>query len=265
MKFLIVFLIPSLSFAFTLNPATGKGFKDNNIKVHIANTDCSGAGFSTSKYKKLIKDAVNEYWHKVPTSAIALDVQSIGSIDVDGYDFGNSLLDLVPINTIVAGCNDDASGFDGSGEPGGYSTTLGAAQMRCSGDNCQGVLLLNAHPTSQLTLMSDSDIKATIAHELGHAFGLGHSEFHHNLMYYSASGKQQKWLGQDDIDAVTYLYPHDAELAGLLGSCGIIDTTQGPKNFFGTFFFGIFFIWLLKIIGLLLSHFRRPKENILYT
>ena len=29
-------------------------------------------------------------------------------------------------------------------------------------------------------------------------FGLGHSEYKHNLMYYSVGGKTQKWLGIDD-------------------------------------------------------------------
>ena len=244
-------VIPGLSSAFTLNPNTGKGFKKNNIKIYVANTDCSGAGFSTSKYRSLIKSAVDNYWNNVATSALSLEVQSIGSIDVTGDDFGDAI-NKVPNNAILAGCNDSANGFSNGGNP---STTLGAAVMTCSGDDCRAVLLLNASNDSLLPTLSDSDVEATIAHEIGHAFGLGHSEYQYNLMYYSIGNKHQKWLGQDDVDGVTYLYPHDPELMGLLGSCGTISTNsniQGkssmPSAFYKNFLFGILLILLARFL-----------------
>ena len=256
---IMMLVIPSISTAFTLNPNTGKGFKSNKIKIHIANTDCSGAGFSTSKYRALIKSAVDNYWNNVATSALSLEVKSIGSIDVTGDDFTEAI-NKAPTNAILAGCNDSASGFSNGGEP---STTLGAAVMTCSGDDCKAVLLLNASSDSLLSTLSESDVEATIAHEIGHAFGLGHSEYQHNLMYYSIGNKHQKWLGQDDIDGVTYLYPHDPELMGLLGSCGTINTDINDSNkslsFYKNFFIGLFGIFIARFILGLIFNYRRLR------
>lgn len=231
-------------FAFTLNPNTGKGFKDTEVNIYIADTDCSGAGFTTAQYRTLIKEAVNKFWNAVPTSSLRLDVKEIRSdIDIDGDDH-EAAIQKAPMNSILAGCNDSAEDFDDA-------SILGSALMTCSGNNCQAVLILNAHPNSSLPDKSSSTIEAIIAHELGHAFGLGHSEFKHNLMYYSISGKFQEWLGQDDIDGVTYLYPHDPELEILgisaMGSCATLsfDGEEDSSHFLKSFFSGLFFFLVL--------------------
>ena len=247
MKFvflLIPFIYSSFVFGFTINQDMG-GFNSNNVNIEIANSDCSGAGFSTSNYSTLIKDAVKEYWNSIPTSALYLKVVGINtSIDIDGDQF-SAAINKAKTGTILAGCNDDVTDFtDGS--------ILGAAVATCDSSGCRSVLILNAHANSSLKDMSDSEIKAVIAHEIGHAFGLGHSEYKHNLMYYSVGGKTQKWLGIDDIDGATYLYPHDAEMAGLLGSCGTIKDIskhklQASNN-------SIFRFLILFLIGLLISN-----------
>lgn len=249
MKTIFLLFLTFQASAFTLNPNTGKGFKNSSIKLYIANTDCTGAGFSTERYVSLIKDTVKKYWNSVPTSSLNLDVKGIRTdIDIDG-DNHTAALAKVPNNSILAGCNDDADDFSTPG-------ILGSAQMSCSGDNCRAVLILNAHPTSELPNKSDKVVEAVIAHEIGHAFGLGHSEFKHNLMYYNISGKIQNWLGEDDIDGVTYLYPHDPELEILgisaLGSCGttqFIEEYNGDQNSFLTsLFLGMFMMLMLTIL-----------------
>ena len=245
-KFILTFIFLTThapAFAFTLNPNTGKGFKSNNIKIIIANTDCSGAGFSTSKLKSLTKNAIDHYWNNVTSSAINLNVTGIdASIDIDGMNHVTALNSVVPNNRIVAGCNDDADGFT---DP----TILGSALMSCSGSNCKAVLILNAN-NSRLNDFSTSELEAVIAHEIGHAFGLGHSEIKHNLMYYSVGGKNQEWLGLDDIDGVNYLYPHDAETLGFFGNCGTIQSvnTNSPFSFLKSLFLGMFLIFFLSVI-----------------
>lgn len=231
------------AFSFTLNPNTGRGFKSNNINIRIADTDCSGAGFSTSKLKSLTKNAVDHYWNNVATSSLKLNVSGIDpSINIDGMDHSTALNTVVPNNQIVAGCNDDANGF---GDP----TILGSALMNCEGNTCKAVLILNAN-NSRLNDYSTSEIEAVIAHEIGHAFGLGHSEYKHNLMYFSVGGKNQKWLGLDDIDGVSYLYPHGPEALGLFGNCGTIQSINGKENhgFLKSLFLGIFFMSFLGVI-----------------
>lgn len=228
---MIFFLIPSLSFAFTLSNSTW--FDKPDIKIEIAGTSCQGAGMSTSKFKKLVQKAADDYWNAVPTSALKLSVGSVGSKDIDGLTINQIINNLVDNGEILAGCSDDIDGFDGSSEPGGVSGILGVGTISCSGSNCRGVFILNTHATSQVSDLGTSDLVATIAHEIGHAIGLGHSEYKHNLMYYSIGGKTQKWLGEDDIDGVNYLYPHDPQMGGLLGACGTIAQATDDENFPG--------------------------------
>ncbi len=266
MKILISILFISLSFnsfAWTHNDSSGGGFNKNNITIDIANTDCSNAGFSTSKYKSLIQDAVDEYWNAVPTSALYLKAGSISSsIDFSGDTFTTALA-KASSGQIIAGCNDSVPDFT-------KGSILGAAVLDCSGSECKAVLILNAHANSTLSSQSDSYIKAVIAHELGHAIGIGHSEYSHNLMYYSVGGKTQTWLGEDDIDAVSYLYPHDSQLGGLLGSCGTVAIVganakhkigKSIKNGFGFLsFFGSFSIGLIFMIFLSRKCINLVKE-----
>lgn len=232
-------------YAFTLNPNTGKGFKSNNISIIIADTDCSGAGFSTSKLKELTKKAIDHYWNDVASSAINLKVSGIdSSIDIAGSDHITALNNLVPNNKIVAGCNTTADDFNNP-------AILGSALMSCSGSTCKAVLILNAN-NSRLNDFSSEELEAVIAHEIGHAIGLGHSEYKHNLMYYSVGGKNQSWLGLDDIDGVSYLYPHDSEVLGLFGSCGTIQSINDDNskfNFLKSIMLGMFFVFFLSIIN----------------
>lgn len=212
-----LFLIPCFATAFTLNSA-GRGFGNNEIDIHIANTDCSNAGFSVSKLRDLIQDAVDDYWNGVASSSVKLSARAVGSADIDGLSFAEVLdSGLVPANSILAGCGD--APFDEG------STTLGGAQMSCEGDTCRAVFIINARADSQMQNLNRKEQIAVMAHELGHAIGLGHSEYTHNLMYYSIGGKTQQWLGQDDIDGVSYLYPQDpvgCDFFPLFGSMGAV-------------------------------------------
>ncbi len=217
-NFIFLALYSLSSFAvFTLNPDTGRGFKKNTVNVIISNADCSGAGFSTANFKDYLQDAVDDYWNSVATSALKVKIGSINSnYDITGLTFAQAL-NITPTNTILAGCNESGTGdFDGGGGA-GSSSILGAAQMSCSGSNCKAVFIINSHATSSVPNLSKRNLYATIAHELGHALGLGHSSSKLNLMYYSVGGKTQTWLGHDDIQGITYLYPHEEEVSCLIG------------------------------------------------
>lgn len=250
-QFIIFILIFSSSVsAFTLNPNTGKGFNSNSINIRVANTSCAGAGFSTSQFSAMVNSAVKTFWNAVPTSALKLKVSGIdASIDIDGMSHTTGL-NSTPNNQILAGCNDDATDFT---DP----SILGSAVMKCTGSTCKAILILNAN-NSKLNDMSSSEVEAVIAHEIGHAIGLGHTELKHNLMYYNIGGKNQKWLGQDDINGITYLYPHDPELAGLLGSCGTI-SLDGPNK--KTRFGFLLSLLLGAIIGIAFKYMPNIKSS----
>lgn len=250
LKMLLIAIFSLNANAFTLNPTTGRGFNNNKISINIAANDCSGAGFSTSKLASMVKSAIKDYWNKVPTSSLKLKSNGVNSsIDIDGDQFSDAL-NKTATNTIVAGCNDDVTDFSNT-------SILGAAVMECNGSACKAVLILNSISGSALNTMSTSEITAVIAHEIGHAIGLGHSEYTYSLMYYAAGGKKQEWLGEDDIDGVSYLYPHDAQLMGLIGSCGTITsaTTDNQKavlntsHFLASFLFGVLLVWLTNLLN----------------
>ena len=257
-KILLLILFTIKSYAvFTLNPDTGRGFKKNNLNIIISNSDCSNAGFSTAKFKDYVEDAVNDYWNQVSTSAIKLNVKSINSsYDITGLTFEQAL-NTVPYNTILAGCNaTGATEFDGSSQPSGKSSVLGAAVMDCNGNNCRSVLIINSHPTNSVVDLNRSNLIATIAHEIGHAIGLGHASAKHNLMYYAVGGKVQTWLGNDDIKGVTYLYPHEEEMSCLLGNIGSIkdindnDPPNGLSIMIMSFFFIVLLIQMLQLLAI---------------
>jgi hypothetical protein len=70
----------------------------------------------------------------------------------------------------------------------------------------------------------------TIAHEIGHAIGLGHSQSRAALMYYDIAAKEHVALSQDDVDGVTYLYPRNEIDGDGLAGCGRIETSRPPSG-----------------------------------
>lgn len=263
---ILIFTFSFSSFAiFTINPDTGRGFKKNNVKVIVSSADCTGAGFSTTRFKDYLIDAVDDYWNSVATSALKVNVANINSsYDITGLTFAQALA-LTPMNTILAGCNQTGStDFDGGGGA-GSSSILGAAQMTCTGNNCKAVFIINSHPTSSVPLLSRRDLGATIAHELGHALGLGHSSSKLNLMYFSVGGKTQTWLGNDDIQGITYLYPHEEEVSCLIGHMfGTIKTDDNDINLKPPFLMVLSFLGTLLFIQMLQLFTIKMKNNFFF-
>lgn len=259
MKILIgILLLAMNSYSFTFT-STGRGFDKNTINIKIASTDCTNAGFSTETFRDLVEDAVDDYWNQVASANLKITVSNVSSTDITAQDHVDILdNELVPANSILAGCNEAA--FSAG------SSTLGSTVMECDGNTCRSVFIINARSDSAMSSINRSLQIATIAHEIGHAIGLGHSEYSHNLMYYKIGGKTQEWLGQDDVDALTYLYPHEPmQLFGcdfpLFGSMGTIsdisedDDDLPPGGFLISAFLSFFLLsYLLRCFNSLPSN-----------
>ena len=189
---------------------------DIQIKL-VGNQACSTITESTDELIEITKEAVDDFWNTVHTSSINLMIT--GTVSTNGKDINDFL--SAANNNIVIGCSTDSLISS--------STTIAVGGYSYSNNNLRGYVALNDHSGSPFPTLSRRDKVATLAHEIGHALGIGHSEKDFALMFY-ASGAVYNYLSQDDADAITYLYPHDSSFYGLGGNCASISKPQGPPQ-----------------------------------
>lgn len=251
MKYIFLsFFISSWAQAWTLNNNFSAAFKDSEVKVSVdQNTICDNAfpNGTIYEFQDLIKPAINNFWNEVPTSALRL---KDGGFSPAVANMNNGILcsptdqdcitdagsALIPkVKDIVIACNNEADNF------GGNNVLAVTIPNSFSGKKITGAVILinnySAGPnTNYFGKLSRKDQIAVIAHEIGHAIGLGHSDDTDALMYYRTVDQRQK-LGQDDVDGVSFLYPMQVDAfgllkGGLLGGCGtiIFNDKQPPKD-----------------------------------
>lgn len=247
----LLFLLLTYSFyanSFTLNTNTAASFNDHNVKIYItSNSDCANTGHSASDILDIAYDGIKRLWNRVPTSNLRIKYGGIlttsdplflsGELCVNDSTTTCAPSSTVPsVDNIVIACNDNVTNFPASNI---YALT---APLNISGSKISGsVILLNNTATSQLSQLSYNELRSALTHEIGHAFGLGHSKHKEALMYYKNATSLNR-LSQDDIDGVTYLYPN--KLDGCAGFMSSIEEDSNEKRKYP------FFISL--IIGLLL-------------
>lgn len=226
--FLMLLLFSSSIPAFTLSYLPHSKFDNPEITVNVTGDDCSAIGHTSESFLDFIIDVADEFWNSVSSSKIHLKKGAVISVSFDALTTTNTAsnaLALVPDNTILVGCN--TSSFSSN-------STLGAGQITPASSTRRGYFMLNVG--GNYLSSSEGQKRATIAHELGHSIGIGHSSDEGALMYYSLSGKLQEHLGMDDLDAVSYLYPHDKAP----GSCGTIQIVKPSSGMLTTIVFLIF-------------------------
>lgn len=258
MRNIIIFTLcffPFSVFSFTLNNNFGASFKSDNVKVRIAgNTICDG--LSPEYLEELIGPATKDFWNRVSTSALRLKkggfTEVIPNIN-DGFLCPPTDAECIaqgktipPVKDIVIACNDEKMNFAEEN-----SILAVTVPNHFSGNAIVGAVILinNASPFKQL---SRNEQISVIAHEIGHAIGLGHSKDDAALMYYRTIDHREK-LGQDDIDGVSYLYPVKMDACGLLGT---IEETKTPP-----FFTTVGVMLLMILLSECLKLFKRSKRS----
>lgn len=218
--------------AFLLNTSTGAAFGTDEVNIYItSNSTCTNAGFTKESLLEVAVSAANKFWGSVPTANISFKsggiLQTSNNLFLTGKLCAtgcNTATDVPAVNDIVIACNSNSSdNFT--------SDTLLALTVpnNVSSSEIKGsVILLNDTATTSFKNLSSAELESLMAHEVGHAVGLGHTEDSAALMYYLNSSTRSK-LGQDDIDGISYLYPNQFDgCKGLFG--GVITSQIPPKN-----------------------------------
>lgn len=237
--------------AFTLITNLASRFPSDEVTINVADHTCTGiSNWNPSEILDLVTPAINKFWNRVPSSRLTLKAGGLVSVSANfktdaicqgGSNPCNVDPDLVVSSGILIACNEDSDSGDNGFNDG---SILGlTAPTNISGKDINGALfLLNGHANSTLDTLDTDAMISLLAHEIGHAVGLGHSPVRDSLMYYE-NLTNRRALGWDDYDGITYLYP--ARQPEILG-CGTIGTA-GPQGHVPSIIIGI--LLLLATIG----------------
>lgn len=245
---LLIILFSLESFSFSLNYSNGAHFPDNKIKLDVTGDSCSVAGFnSSSELLDFAMKAADEYWNAIPTCAIEIEKGSVRSSVNIGSGTLSSLINQAQEMTILIGCSTNGTTFT--------SGILGVANLDANSSKRGGVLINNVD--TSFANLNDSEKKAVIAHEIGHALGIGHSSHAAALMYFSVGGKVQEKMSIDDYDACTYLYPKKGPVSCMSVKLSNNEGSDGSNGNF-SFLLGLFlilgFFGIKKIVSDLFLH-----------
>ena len=236
----VLYALANPALGFTMLQPSVFGYDSDEVTLHINPTNCPSTIYAD------LNSAV-DLWNSVPTSGLNLVVganTAATASDLISYSFSDSHI-VIACSTSFAS---DSGGSCSSAQCLASVPALGAAKS--VGENLvAGYVLINQNVGvgGNYGNKSDSTRQITMAHELGHALGLGHSEFQPALMHYSVTGKTTLSLSQDDIDGIQYLYGRN-ELSGgdLPLGCGTITVGPLPTNL------SLLWLLILSLPGLLL-------------
>ncbi|MBT3235739.1 MAG: matrixin family metalloprotease [Bdellovibrionales bacterium] len=209
-------------YGFTLTSSDPLRYSAPNdqITIRISDQDCINAGMTSAQLRSFAEEALAQYWNTVTSSRVTFVVGDYISVDTS-----TTIANMASsADEIVVGCSDSAAIFDNP-------AILASAIMDDSSFPPKGVVAINDIATTLFPTQTDLNKKATFAHEFGHTIGIGHSRIDYSLMYFQISSAiLQEQLAEDDVDAITYLYPVEKQWGLPIGSCGTIALLSGDDS-----------------------------------
>ncbi len=235
------FSVPGWAFSLATSLSLQEGWDTKILTFNINYTSCT---LSQDTLNTAIDKAI-ALWNSVPTSSLKLtrggdSISSVtNAVNRDSPDAPVILCDQ-NLSTHFADLSADAV----------LAITLPKANTNTN-KIVNGAMILNNEngKKADLSIKSDTILAITIAHEMGHILGLGHTSDDTALMYFSASKKTDVNLSQDDMDGITYLYPRN-EIGGSkvfgCGSLGSNSHTGNPYYGIGLLLGLCFIIWITQ-------------------
>lgn len=233
--FFAALIMSSQVYAYTFNNNFGAAFKDSDVKITVDElTTCATIGMTIYDLEELIEPAVDKFWNRVPTSKLRLKSggfnETVTNINTgilcaptDDTCITNAGANVIaPVNEIVIACNSNGSNF-------GTGVLAVTVPNNFSGKKIKGSVILINESNNQFGRLDRAGKIAVLAHEIGHAIGLGHTEDKAALMYFKTV-EERKALGKDDMKGVSFLYPMQLDAGGLLGGCGTIQNVGTPPT-----------------------------------
>lgn len=249
--FFVILILSFESYAWTISIGFPAHYPSDNVTINVrSGVACTNAGVTHTQLLDDVFEAADKYWNKVPTSRLRFIKGSV----VSGNPYNGATAPDMGPNEVVVGC-----------EVAGTINALGAIAVGGFSGNAGGMLIAKSYLSIDASANTSYDTTSKIeklsilAHELGHAFTLGHSE-EDSLMYYQVQSAREK-LGEDDVAAVTFLYPRREEALGFGGSCASIALIGGDGGGDGPFGSSMM---VSLFLGLLLSFLSiRPLKGLI--
>ena len=204
------------AFTFSSADPLQRGWQARPLSFFVNHTDCPATIDQNIQ-------AAFDVWNSVTSSSLKLVLGSESTQTAAEILAGTAT--EVPLIVCDTAFSADV-GVDGDSIPG--VGKLGGTSFR---PITSGGLILNVEPGKNVNInnLSNTLINVVSAHEIGHVLGLGHSTDVDSLMYYDATQKGRLSLSQDDIDAITFLYPrNELKNPSMIGGCGAVNSS--PDN-----------------------------------
>ncbi len=193
--------------AWTLVAAGIGGWSPNPLTVHY---DFSACAIPEAELIEILDRALDA-WNRSQDASLIL-VRGATSTPTTASQFGGGTATATPVLLCDPAFSAN-QGVDGNVVP--AATRLAASAGRI--DYAGVVINAETGKAANIVNLTADQIEVTLAHELGHVLGLGHSSNQRALMFYSINAKTDAILSEDDMDGIAFLYPRSEFRSGPYG------------------------------------------------